>query len=186
MQEKAVRSDCLRVWGESWIFDFPIIHRFAVIYPWNLLFSVVRYWCWNDHIFTEFAWLYLQAVRELVRQLAHVIFITNNHISLHLIWKENLVKHQKVSKYYDYDWIPTVRVQSILTTFVISVSTVPHSSQHFLTMTTLGSKLAFLEKKMLGNMIVITSYFKDWLQSLQKSFEKRLCMLQTTSTIVKQ
>lgn len=74
----------------------------------------------------------------------------------------------------------------MLKKFVISVSTVPHSSQHFLTMTMLGSKLAFLETKMLGNMIVITSYFKDGLQSLQKCFVKRLCMLQTTSTIVKQ
>ena len=31
------------------------------------------------------------------------MFITNNHDSFHLWWKENLVKHQKVSKCYDQD-----------------------------------------------------------------------------------
>ena len=31
------------------------------------------------------------------------MFISNNHTSLHLGSKEKLVKHQKVSKYYEYD-----------------------------------------------------------------------------------
>ena len=39
-------------------------------------------------------------VPQLVRQLVHTMFITNNHASFHLWWKENLVKYQKVSKYY--------------------------------------------------------------------------------------
>ena len=38
-----------------------------------------------------------------MRQLVYTIFIINNHNSFHLWWKENLVKHQKVSKYYDWD-----------------------------------------------------------------------------------
>ena len=38
-----------------------------------------------------------------MRQLAYAMFITNNHNEFHLWWKENLVKHQKVSKYYDQD-----------------------------------------------------------------------------------
>ena len=29
--------------------------------------------------------------------------ITNNHGSVYMWWKENLVKHQKVSKYYNHD-----------------------------------------------------------------------------------
>ena len=32
------------------------------------------------------------------------LFITNNHASFHLWLKENFVKYQKVSKYYDNDW----------------------------------------------------------------------------------
>ena len=32
------------------------------------------------------------------------MFIANNRDSFHLWWKENLVKHQKVSKYYDQYW----------------------------------------------------------------------------------
>ena len=35
-----------------------------------------------------------------MRQLVYTIFITNNHASFHLWWKENLLKYQKVSKYY--------------------------------------------------------------------------------------
>ena len=29
-------------------------------------------------------------------------FITNNHASFHLLWKKNLLKHQKVSTYYEH------------------------------------------------------------------------------------
>ena len=38
-----------------------------------------------------------------MRQLVYTLFITNNHDSFHLWWKENLVKHQKVLKYYGQD-----------------------------------------------------------------------------------
>ena len=38
---------------------------------------------------------------QLVRQMVYTMFITNNHASFHLVLKENLVKHQKVSKYYN-------------------------------------------------------------------------------------
>ena len=38
-----------------------------------------------------------------MRQLAYTKFSTSNHNSLHLWWKKNLVKHQKVWKYYDQD-----------------------------------------------------------------------------------
>ena len=37
--EKAQIYDCLRVSKLSWKFCFPSIYNFAVIYPWNLLFS---------------------------------------------------------------------------------------------------------------------------------------------------
>ena len=38
-----------------------------------------------------------------MRQLVYTMFISNNHPSFHLWWKENLVKHQKLSKYYETD-----------------------------------------------------------------------------------
>ena len=38
-----------------------------------------------------------------MRQLGNTVFISNNRASFHLWWKENLVKHQKVSKYYEND-----------------------------------------------------------------------------------
>ena len=40
------------------------------------------------------------------------MFITNNHALLHLWWKEKLLKLQKVSKYYDYDYRFAVIVQN--------------------------------------------------------------------------
>ena len=36
-----------------------------------------------------------------MRQLIYTMFISNNRILLHLRRKENLIKHQKVSKYYE-------------------------------------------------------------------------------------
>ena len=43
-------------------------------------------------------------VWQLRRQLVYTMFIGNNHTSFHLWWIENLVKHQKVLKYYKNDW----------------------------------------------------------------------------------
>ena len=40
-------------------------------------------------------------ISQLVRQLVYTMFITNNRTSFHLWSKKNLVKHQKVSKYYE-------------------------------------------------------------------------------------
>ena len=37
--EKALINDLLRVSKVSWKFRIPSIYNFAVIYPWNLLFS---------------------------------------------------------------------------------------------------------------------------------------------------
>ena len=45
----------------------------------------------------------LKVVRQLVRQLLYTKFITNNHASFHFWWKKSLIKHQKVSKYYEQD-----------------------------------------------------------------------------------
>ena len=38
-----------------------------------------------------------------MRQLVHTMFLSNNGPSFHLWWKENLVKHWEVSKYYETD-----------------------------------------------------------------------------------
>ena len=49
-----------------------------------------------------------QFVRQLLRQLVYTMFIGNDHPSFHFWWIENLVKHWKVSKYYETDcrlWI---------------------------------------------------------------------------------
>ena len=41
------------------------------------------------------------------------MFITNNHDSFHLWWKESLLNHQKVSKYFEH-----VRAQNLLSPFM--------------------------------------------------------------------
>ena len=47
-----------------------------------------------------------RVVRQLARQLVYTMSISNNHPSFHLWWKENLVKHQKVSKHYENICLP--------------------------------------------------------------------------------
>ena len=42
-----------------------------------------------------------QVVRQVVRQLEYTMFISNNHPLFNLWWNKNLVKHRKVSKYYE-------------------------------------------------------------------------------------
>ena len=37
-----------------------------------------------------------------MRQLVYAMVITNNHASLHLRWRENLLEYQYVSKYYEH------------------------------------------------------------------------------------
>ena len=41
--------------------------------------------------------------RSATREATYIytVFISNNRASFHFSWKENLVKHQKVSKYYE-------------------------------------------------------------------------------------
>ena len=38
-----------------------------------------------------------------MRQPVYTMFISNNRASFHWWWKENLVKHQRASKYYEND-----------------------------------------------------------------------------------
>ena len=64
---------------------------------------------------------------------------------------------------------PFLRNQAILAIATISVSTTRYSSQYILTMNSpmLNSNLTALETKTCGKMMVITSYFKNDLQSLK-------------------
>ena len=58
---------------------------------------------------------------QLVRQLIYTMFISNNRASLHLWWKENLVKHQKLSKYFEIDFfqIFTFLLMSLLRALIV-------------------------------------------------------------------
>ena len=44
-------------------------------------------------------------VRQLVKHLVNTMLITNNQDSFRLWWNKNLDNHQKVSKYYDHDYL---------------------------------------------------------------------------------
>ena len=64
-----------------------------------------------DEVYT-LSWYFLisehcksYVVRHLMRQLVYTIFISNNCASSNLWWKDNLVKHQQVSKYYENDFL---------------------------------------------------------------------------------
>ena len=52
------------------------------------------------------------------------MFITNNHFSFHLLEKESLVKHQKVSKHDDHDCLQNFNLlfMSLLTAPIVKHS----------------------------------------------------------------
>ena len=45
-------------------------------------------------------------------ELVYTMFLSNNRASSHLWWKKNLVKHQKVSKYYENDCSPKLALSA--------------------------------------------------------------------------
>ena len=49
---------------------------------------------------------------------SYTMFISSNHASFHLWWKKNLLKHQKVSKYYE-SGCSYIANQLLITTFRI-------------------------------------------------------------------
>ena len=54
-----------------------------------------------------------------MRQVLYTMFVSNNLASFQFWWKENLVKHQKVSKYYEDDC-----------RFITEIVMLKHSSQY--------------------------------------------------------
>ena len=53
-----------------------------------------------------------------MRQLVYTMFSTNNYASFHLRWKKNLVKYQKVLKYYFHDCSLDTKFQRKLKIFI--------------------------------------------------------------------
>ena len=70
-----------------------------------------------------------------MRQLVYTMFISYNRTSFHLRWKENLVEHRKVSKYYETGfryWIIKF-INSFLSRIFTSVnSMLSHSRIYFI------------------------------------------------------
>ena len=60
-------------------------------------------------------------LRQLGNQLVYIMFVTNNWALFHLWWKEDLVKHQKVSKYYEKDCLQNFLMlfMSLLTASIV-------------------------------------------------------------------
>ena len=57
-------------------------------------------------------------VWQLVKQLVHIMFITNNQASFHFWWKQSLVKYQKLLKYYVEQYFVESLFQEIYDRFV--------------------------------------------------------------------
>ena len=86
-------------WGKLWILNLARIS--AIDCYWMLQNSRVT-------AYTDFELLRENQLGRLVtHEATHIYtkFIINNHALLHLWWRENLLKHPKVSKYYDKDCI---------------------------------------------------------------------------------
>ena len=57
---------------------------------------------YNSMEFWDFLNSYV--VWQLLSHLVFTIFITNNHVSFHLLRKKYLVRYPQVSKYYEHGW----------------------------------------------------------------------------------
>ena len=76
--------------------------------------------------------------RSATGEATHIYqFITNNHASFHLCWKDNLLSHQKLSKYYEHDCLKNflLLLMSLLIALIVKNSHI------------LGWNLFYLSKK---------------------------------------
>ena len=123
-------------WGKLWILNLARISLKDCY--WMLQNSRVT-------AYTDFELLRENQLGRLVtHEATHIYtkFIINNHALLHLWWRENLLKHPKVSKYYDKD--------CILNLFVLFMSllTAPFiKSTHIL----VGVYFIFVKKRPIPN-----------------------------------
>ena len=90
-------------WIDIWlwylIFNFPII-------------------LWSFEIFLIFPKSFRTFLAASIFQ-----FTTNNHAFFHLLWKENLLNHQKISKFYEHD-CRSIHVVFIFTFIFIMINRV--------------------------------------------------------------
>ena len=58
--------------------------------------------------------------------IVYTMFITNNHTSFYLWWKENRVKHQDLSKYYDHECLKNFLLlfMSLITALLLKIHTI--------------------------------------------------------------
>ena len=112
--------------------------------------------------FPRFQVLGRLATREATRICK---IITNNNASFHLCWKENLLKHQKVSSHYEHDCLQKFLslVLSLLTTLIVQ-------NIHEL----IGIYFIFLKKRSRLNLKTFNKkfnfYFRESFTSIEKIF----------------
>ena len=108
-----------------------------------------------------------------MRQLLYTMCITNNHDPFHLWWKKNLVKHQKVSKYYDQD----CRLSLFLTCFYFRkpyCNTVFQISQIFLAFKTYISGAGNIKKKSFSRKIGLLSLSFEIINKSKRNKEEEV------------
>ena len=160
----SISSLVLELWQFSFIRDWPEIRKSEIppseLCPisgdWGKLWilNLARislidcYWMLQNSRITAYTDFELLRENQLGRLVTHEAthiytkFIINNHALLHLWWRENLLKHPKVSKYYDKD--------CILNLFVLFMSllTAPFiKSTHIL----VGVYFIFVKKRPIPN-----------------------------------
>ena len=121
----------LKIWSGFELQSWPKYMRQTLVLVWisalrekfNFNFWTVFCSYWQNFHFGKKT----GQVRQLVGQPVYTMFITNNHDSFHMWWKENLGKHWKVSKYYDQD-----RLKNILLHFTSLLRAPIFKNSHFL------------------------------------------------------
>ena len=109
--QKIGRGDYNRlcdIWGWHW-FSYGMAH---CVGEFNRYFSGLFFFFFscvsnlpppsgeNAGLFQDF----FSTIGRIFNLAVYTTFISNNRASFHLWWKKNLVKHQRVSKYYENDY----------------------------------------------------------------------------------
>ena len=98
-----------------------------------------------------------------MRKLLYTMFAINNHASIHLWWKENLLIYQHVSKYYEHSW-------NIRNLFSTSYTSLTQATSHLRTLTDNIFSTGKSENTISAN--IVSSIFDHLVQFLFLPIEK--------------
>ena len=112
-------SGMLENWADPWEKGTQLWEE-----DWALSYNSIKFWDFPDISYFP----KILSLWQLVRQFVYMMFITNNPAWLHLLWQENLVKHEKVSNIMtmivDFWYIPVLICAEIHASMLLALCSI--------------------------------------------------------------